>query len=91
MSQVCNTCHIDQPESNYYLQDGYRLFKKCKSCIAPKEKKGRMNGFSRLSPETQAAIKIALADRTQKVPKIAEKYGIKYNNLAYWIRKNKVA
>ncbi len=87
MSQVCNKCQIDQLEINFYVQDGYRLFKTCKSCISKKkEKKGRTNGFQQLSPEVQSKIKTALSDRTQKVPKIAEQHGIKYANLAYWIR-----
>jgi hypothetical protein len=70
MSQQCNTCHIDLPESEFYMQDGFRLFKRCKQCIAAsKPKKPRTNGYAQLAQETQASLKAALADRRQKLPK----------------------
>ena len=73
---------------NFYLQDGVRLFKKCKSCISA-AKKGvkKPRGFSLLPPDQ---IKLALADRRRKLTDIALEHGINYPNLTYWVRKNMI-
>lgn len=97
MSQVCNTCDKDLPESEYYLQDGYRLFKKCKSCIKNDRVEARKNkpkksrcGFLRLPVETREGVIAALKDRRMKVTDIAEQWGLNYPNLAYWVRSGAV-
>ena len=44
MSQTCN---IDQPEANYYRQNGVRLFEKCKTCVrAAKKREKKPTGFA---------------------------------------------
>jgi len=89
MSQTCNTCNIDQPEDNYYRQDGVRLFKKCKTCVrAAKKREKKPTEFALLTPEVQASIKLGLADRRLKLTDIADEHGIKYANLTYWVRNN---
>jgi len=89
MSQTCNTCNIDQPEDNYYRQDGVRLFKKCKTCVrAAKKREKKPTGFALLTPEVQASIRSKLGDRRLKLTDIADEHGIKYANLTYWVRNN---
>ena len=90
-TQTCNTCKVDQTTDNYYLQDGTRLFKKCKGCLAIQRKRVKKpRGFALLQPEVQTSIKLALADRRRKLTDIAAEHGINYPNLTYWVRKNMI-
>jgi hypothetical protein len=74
---------------NYYVQDGVRLFKKCKSCICTAKKTPKKpRGFALLAPDVQAAIKLQLANRRMKLTEIAKEHGITYANLTYWVRNN---
>ena len=87
MSQTCNTCKQDQPEENFYLKDGFRLFKKCKDCVrAAKKREKKPRGFASLAPEVQTEIRTQVADRRQKLIDIARDHNISYANLTYWVR-----
>lgn len=90
-TQTCNTCKLDLSVDNFYLQDGFRLFKKCKKCISDsKPKNPKLTGFGQLPLATQDAIKEALKDRKQKMKDIAKAYDLKYPTLCYWVRNNKI-
>lgn len=88
MSQMCNTCKQDQPQENFYLKDGIRLFKTCKTCVCAAKRAApkKPRGFARLSPEAQEAIRTKVADRRQKLTDIAREHEISYANLTYWVR-----
>ena len=92
-TRKCVECRVEQPEENYYLQNGIRLFKKCKECVkmAKRVVDKKPRGFALLDPTVQAEIKLCLQDRRQKTIDVAKKFGLKYPTLCYWIRQNTIA
>ena len=88
MSQVCKECRQDLPADHFYLQDGFRMFKKCKECTLKPKRKPKVCGFKSLPPEVQKLVKLAIPKK--KPREIADQYGINYSNLVYWIRSGKV-
>lgn len=84
----CKECKEEQPDENFYVQDGFRLFKTCKECIKEKKKVAkRPKGFACLPPAVQEGIREDLQNRKLKMVAIADKYNINYATLTYWVRK----
>lgn len=88
MSQECNACGLDKDLSEYYLIDGYKPFRRCKTCVIAKrpKKPKALTGWEQLSDELRAAVIKDLQNRRIKMKRIAEDNGINYSNLCYWVR-----
>lgn len=93
ISQICIECNQDKPIENYYLIDGLKPFKSCKECVKTKKRASFVKtpkGFQKVDKDTQEEIRKMLADRKITIKDIAEKFGLKYPTLCYWVRMNHV-
>jgi hypothetical protein len=88
--QTCKKCHIEKPLTSYYQFANGKSYTTCKECYyIPRFKEEVTIGW-RSHPEEIRNKIVEDYNNHVKVPIIAERYGIKYNTLSYWIRKGYV-